>query len=179
VARLATSSAIRHLVDPVLGESAFAVRATLFDKTPDANWKVPWHQELSIAVKERIDVEGFGPWSIKSGVVHVQAPTAVLETMLAVRIHLDECNEKNGPLRVIPSSHRRGRLTAEQIQNIPLTMPSVSCPVQRGGALLMRPLLLHASSASQSANHRRVIHIDFASGPLPAGLKWFADVHLM
>jgi ectoine hydroxylase-related dioxygenase (phytanoyl-CoA dioxygenase family) len=175
VTQLAASSCIRQLVEPVLGESAFAVRGTLFDKTPDANWRVPWHQDLSIAVQERVDADGCGPWSVKAGVVHVQPPVAVLEAMLAIRIHLDDCNEENGPLRVIPGSHNRGRLTAEQIRAIPLASPSISCPVRSGGALLMRPLLLHASSASRSPNHRRVIHIDFASTPLPAGLKWLPD----
>jgi ectoine hydroxylase-related dioxygenase (phytanoyl-CoA dioxygenase family) len=148
---------------------------TLFDKTPDANWKVPWHQDLSIAVQQKIPIDGFGPWSVKAGVVHVQPPAAILETMLAVRIHLDDCNEENGPVRVIPGSHQHGRLTAEQIRTIPSTVPSISCPVGRGGVLLMRPLLLHASSASQSPHHRRVIHIDFASGELPSGLKWFSE----
>jgi ectoine hydroxylase-related dioxygenase (phytanoyl-CoA dioxygenase family) len=174
VARLAHSRTIRNLVEPVLGLSAHAVRGTLFDKTPKANWKVPWHQDLSIAVQEKVPVGGFGPWSVKAGVVHVQPPAAILETMLAVRIHIDDCAEENGPVRVVPGSHERGRLSAEQIRTISSTSPSVSCSVRCGGVLLMRPLLLHASSASQSPHHRRVIHIDFASGELPGGLKWFS-----
>lgn len=172
VAQLAQLPIIRNLVDPILGHSAFAVRGTLFDKTPGANWKVPWHQDLSIAVQEKIDLEGFGPWSVKAGVVHVQPPVAILEGMLAVRIHIDDCREENGPLRVIRGSHRLGRLTADQIQTAVSEAPVVSCPVGAGGVLLMRPLLLHASSASQSPAHRRVIHIDFAVTPLPGGLKW-------
>lgn len=175
VSQVANSLSIRSLVEPVLGESAFPVRATLFDKTPGANWKVPWHQDLSIAVQARIDVDGFGPWSIKAGVVHVQPPASVLETMLAVRIHLEDCGEENGPLRVIPGSHQQGRLSAEQVQTIVGMATSVNCPVRCGGALLLRPLLLHASSASTSPMHRRVIHVDFASTELPAGLKWFTD----
>lgn len=171
VMELARRSAILSLVHPVLGKSAHAVRATLFDKTPDANWKVPWHQDLSIAVRSRMDVKGFGPWSVKAGVVHVQPPAAVLDKMLAVRVHLDDCGQENGALRVIPGSHRFGRLTADQIQTRSAAA-FASCPVRRGGVLLMRPLLLHASSAAISPSHRRVIHIDFAGCELPGGLEW-------
>ena len=174
VAHLATSPAIRNLVEPVLGPSARAVRGTLFDKTPGANWKVPWHQDLSIAVQEKVPIDGFGPWSVKAGVVHVQPPATILESMIAVRVHLDDCAEGNGPVRVVPGSHKHGRLSAEQIRTISSTSPSVSCSVRCGGVLLMRPLLLHASSPSQSPQHRRVIHIDFSAGELPAGLKWFS-----
>jgi ectoine hydroxylase-related dioxygenase (phytanoyl-CoA dioxygenase family) len=174
VAELAQSPAIRNLVDPILGQPAFAVRGTLFDKTPEANWKVPWHQDLSIAVQEKLDLDGFGPWSVKAGVVHAQPPVAILEGMLAVRIHIDDCHEENGPLRVIPGSHRLDRLTADQIQTITSQTAVASCPVDAGGVLLMRPLLLHASSASRSPAHRRVIHIDFACAALPGGLKWLS-----
>ena len=170
---LACTPAIRRLVEPILGSEAFAVNATLFDKTPEVNWKVPWHQDLTIAVQRRIDAPGFGPWSVKDGVPHVQPPVAVLENMLAVRIHLDHCGEDNGPLRVIPGSHRCGRLNDAQIQSMRNATPSISLPVDRGGVLLMRPLLLHASSAASSPARRRVIHIEFACGTLPAGLKWY------
>jgi ectoine hydroxylase-related dioxygenase (phytanoyl-CoA dioxygenase family) len=173
VARLAESPAIRRFVEPVLGPTARAVRGTLFDKTPEANWKVPWHQDLSIAVEQKMHLEGYGPWSVKAGVVHVQPPADILEKMLAVRIHLDDCLEENGPVRVIPGSHRLGRLNVDQIGEITAHAEAVSCPVRAGGVLLMRPLILHASSASQAPLHRRVIHIDYASVDLPAGLSWF------
>jgi len=172
---VAESSTIRRLVDPILGERAFAARGILFDKTPEANWKVPWHQDLTIAVQGRTEATGFGPWTVKAGVNHVQPPTEVLENMVAVRIHLDECREDNGPMRVIPGSHSKGRLTAEQIQSIQLSSPSVACSVGRGGVLVMRPLLLHASSAASLPSHRRVIHIDFVSYHLPVGLRWFSE----
>jgi hypothetical protein len=85
---------------------AFAVPATLFDKTADANWLVPWHQDLTICVKKKVDVPGYGPWTIKAGVPHVQPPVAILDRRLAVRIHLDNCSERNGALRVLPGTHR-------------------------------------------------------------------------
>jgi hypothetical protein len=91
VARLARSDKLTRLVQSALGKDAFPVRGTLFDKTPNANWLVPWHQDLTICVKQRIDVAGYGPWTIKAGVRHVQPPMAVLDAMLAVRIHLDDC----------------------------------------------------------------------------------------
>jgi len=172
VAALADGPALRSLVAPVLGPGCFAVRGILFDKTPEANWNVVWHQDLSIAVRERRDVEGFGPWSEKAGVVHVQPPAAVLERMVTVRLHLDDCDESNGPLLVLPGSHRGGRLTAPEIQQQRAQIASVACPVPSGGALLMRPLLLHASSASQSPRHRRVIHLEYAAESLPGGLRW-------
>jgi ectoine hydroxylase-related dioxygenase (phytanoyl-CoA dioxygenase family) len=175
VARLAESPKIRSLVEPVLGPTARAVRGTLFDKTPNANWKVPWHQDLSIAVQERIEIEGYGPWSVKAGVVHVQPPAHILEKMLAVRIHLDDCPEENGPVRVIPGSHALGRLSAGRIGEIAAQPAAVVCAVRTGGVLLMRPLILHASSASSAPSHRRVIHLDYASAELPAGLDWFHD----
>jgi len=172
VAALAEAPEVRSLVALTLGPDCFPVRGILFDKTPEANWNVAWHQDLSIAVRERRDVDGFGPWSEKAGVVHVQPPARVLERMLTVRLHLDDCDETNGPLLVLPGSHRGGRLTASEIQHQRTLMPGVTCPVPAGGALLMRPLLLHASSASQSPRHRRVIHLEYAAEPLPAGLQW-------
>lgn len=107
VHKLITSPPVRNAVRDVLGDRARAVRGILFDKTPNANWLVPWHQDLSIAVRERREVAGFGPWSIKAGEHHVQPPFEILDRMLAVRIHLDDCREDNGPLRVIARSHRR------------------------------------------------------------------------
>jgi ectoine hydroxylase-related dioxygenase (phytanoyl-CoA dioxygenase family) len=160
------SPACRSLVAPLLGPRAFAVRGILFDKTPDAIWKVLWHQDLSIAVQEQIDVAGYGPWSTKAGVLHVQPPVSVLGQMLAVRLDLDDCGEENGPVRVIPGSHRFGRAVV-----VPAGT-SVSCIVPRGGVLLMRPPLWHASSPAVSPAHRRVIHIEFAAVPLAGGLQW-------
>jgi ectoine hydroxylase-related dioxygenase (phytanoyl-CoA dioxygenase family) len=174
VGELTRSAAIRALVEPVLGSAAMAVRGIMFDKTPEANWKVAWHQDLTIAVRERIELPGFGPWSTKAGVLHVQPPGEILERMLAVRLHLDDCAADNGPVRVIPGSHRQGRLAAEDIRRLCDGSPGVTCTVEGGGALLMRPLLLHASSAAVRPARRRVIHVEFAGIGLPGGLRWLA-----
>ena len=172
VAALAESPAIRALVTPMLGSGCFPVRGILFDKTADANWKIVWHQDLSVAVAEKREAAGFGPWSEKAGVVHVQPPASVLERMLTVRLHLDDCDETNGPVQVLPGTHREGRLTNEQIQRYRQEIESVVCTTPSGGALLMHPLLLHASSASQAPRHRRVIHLEYAADALPGGLQW-------
>ena len=173
VRELAHSEAIRTLVEPVLGKRFFPVRGILFDKIADANWKVPWHQDVTIAVQERVETEGFGPWSMKADVLHVQPPAEILEHMVSVRLHLDNCGEENGALRVLPGSHLCGRIPEEDIATMRKTA-EVVCAVGAGGALLMRPLLLHASSPSRVPGHRRVVHLDFASVHLPSGMRWFS-----
>ena len=172
VYELAHSAPIRALVTPVLGTGAFPVRGLLFDKTPAANWKVSWHQDLAIAVRRRQEVPGFGGWSMKAGVTHVQPPSAILEQMLTVRIHLDDCGAENGPLQVLPGSHQAGRLEAAEIRTWRARAVPEPCLVARGGAVLMRPLLLHASAPAQLPGHRRVVHLEFAAQPLPGGLEW-------
>jgi ectoine hydroxylase-related dioxygenase (phytanoyl-CoA dioxygenase family) len=140
--------------------------------TSGANWKVVWHQDVTIAVEQRIDTPGFGPWTVKRGVPHVQAPAAVLERMVAVRVHLDRCGVENGPMRILPGSHRHGRLSAEAIARWRAECIAVAPSVERGGVLAFRPLLLHASSAALVPSRRRVIRIEFAANDLPAPLRW-------
>jgi ectoine hydroxylase-related dioxygenase (phytanoyl-CoA dioxygenase family) len=171
VRELAASEPVKQLTAALLGKDCFAVRGILFNKTPDANWKVVWHQDRTIAVRERKDVALFGPWSMKAGVQHVQPPALVMAEMLAIRLHLDESHEGNGPLRVIPGSHKAGYLSADEIASW-RERPSVTCIVPRGGAMLMRPLLVHASSSSSKPEPRRVIHLEFAAADLPHGLEW-------
>ena len=171
---LAESSAMRTAVKAIIGNGARIVRGILFDKTEEANWKVPWHQDVTIAVNRKIEAAGYGPWSVKAGVLHVQPPASVLERMISVRLHLDDCPEENGALRVISGSHTSGKLDERVIQNIAARSIAVTCAMQRGGVLMMRPLLLHASSASSFPGHRRVVHFDYAASELPAGMGWAA-----
>ena len=154
ISSLAKSAPVRELSEAVLGERAFAVRGILFDKIPEANWKVPWHQDVTIAVRAKEDVEGFGPWSTKAGILHVQPPAQVLERMISIRLHLDACDESNGALHVIPRSHRAGRIAEVEIPSILARSNARACVVGRGGALLMRPLLLHASLTSTCSSAR-------------------------
>lgn len=175
VSAIAKSPAIRALIEPLLGPGAFAVRGLLFDKTPEANWKVFWHQDLTVPVRERIETPGFRNWTMKSGVQHAEAPASLLETMLSLRLHLDDCDDSNGPLCVLPGSHSLGHLSGEAIEDCKSRIAPVECHVPRGGVMLIRPLLLHASFPAKKALHRRVIHLEFAAQPLPGGLEWLVS----
>jgi Phytanoyl-CoA dioxygenase (PhyH) len=172
VIALARSSQILNLVRPHLPSEPIPVRTLYFDKSPTQNWLVAWHQDLTIALSHRSEISGFGPWSIKEGIPHVQPPVELLQQMLTVRIHLDDADATNGALRVLPNSHRFGRLSPEQIQEQRAQQLEFICTVSAGDALLMRPLLLHASGRSTSSRHRRVLHIEYAGFALPEGLQW-------
>jgi hypothetical protein len=175
---LAESPAVRALVEFILGPGAKPVRGILFDKTGEANWKVPWHQDVTIAVAKRVDAEGYGPWSVKAGVTHVQPPASVLEQMVSLRIHLDDCPEANGALKVIPGSHRQGKIAETRIAEVVERGRVEVCEVRAGGVLIMRPLLVHSSAPSLKPGHRRVIHFDFAAAELAPGLAWAIDTRL-
>jgi ectoine hydroxylase-related dioxygenase (phytanoyl-CoA dioxygenase family) len=176
VRQLAASPELLDLVEPILGLNAFAVRGLLFDKTALANWSVPWHQDLTITVKSRVDAPGFGPWNMKVGIPHVRPPVEVLERMLTLRVHLDDCDAGQGPLRVLPGSHLDGRLSAEATRDRLKRVKAVDCLVPKGGVVLLRPLLLHASSAATEPSRRRVIHLEYAVDALPGGVDWFEAV---
>lgn len=172
IAKLARSEKLIGLVRAHLPAEPFPVRAIFFNKSPKANWLVSWHQDLTIALHARNEMPGFGPWSSKDGIPHVQPPVELLEQMLSVRLHLDDTDQSNGALRVLPGSHRLGRLSADRIQQLRAEQPDFICAVTAGDALLMRPLLLHASSRSASNRPRRVLHIEYAAFTLPEGLEW-------
>lgn len=171
IRELACSKPIRKLARSVVGDNRFAVRGILFNKTEEANWKVAWHQDCVIAVAARNDVPGWAPWSIKAGVHHVRPTSGIMSRMLAIRIHLDECGAENGPLRVVPGSHKHGFLSDRQIQDWPKS-GAVTCIASRGDAILMRPLLLHSSPPATVPSSRRVIHLEFAADELPNGVDW-------
>ncbi len=176
VVRLARDPSVRAVATAVLGSTAAVVRALYFDKTPQANWKVAWHQDLTIAVEAQLDVPGYGPWSRKAGVWHVQPPATVLEHMLAVRVHLDDSTTENGPVRVLEGSHRDGKLSIAEVEAWRARAPVQECLVPRGGILAFRPLLLHASSPARQPRHRRVVHLEFAAVELAGGLEWHERV---
>ncbi len=171
VAELVRHPVIARPVTEVLGPAAFMTRATLFDKTPGANWGVFWHQDLSIAVEARHDVDGFGAWTRKAGVTCVQPPVEIMARVLTVRIHLDDCTAANGALQVLPATHQ-GRMSATEVNAQQKRAASVTCEVPVGGLLMMRPLLLHASSPMDQPLSRRVIHFEFANFELPSPLDW-------
>lgn len=175
VREFAESQTVREIVEKYLGEKAKMVRAIYFDKIPEANWKVPWHQDLTIAVFEKIENEGFTAWTKKSEIQHVQPPIEILENMLTLRFHLDDADESNGALKVLPETHKFGRLSATEIQNLKSKQIVSLCKVKKGDCLLMKPLLLHSSSAGSSPKHRRVIHLEFSAAELPNGLQFYGS----
>jgi len=172
VNELSRSLLIRALVEPILGPDAQLVRSVLFAKSEEANWHVAWHQDLAIAVQNRVEVDGFVSWSSKEGVLHVQPPIQFLERMLTLRLHLDAADETNGALWVSPGSHHSGRLPAGEAASIAEQRGKQLCAVNAGDAMLMRPLLLHASRKTSSNRPRRVIHLEFSGALLPVPLLW-------
>lgn len=176
VREFAGAVSLRAIVEPVLGSSCVAVRGIFFNKSADSNWKVTWHQDCVISVKSRRDIDGWGPWSTKAGVPHVRPSAGVLSGMLAVRVHLDDCPIENGALHVMPGSHDRGFISEAEIVASDKSAQQV-CAAERGDVLLMRPLLLHASSSAASPTSRRVLHLEFATHQLlPGDLEWFDSV---
>jgi ectoine hydroxylase-related dioxygenase (phytanoyl-CoA dioxygenase family) len=165
ISNLARQSTVMELARSVLGPEVFPFRATLFDKSPESNWLVVWHQDTALPLCERREVRGWGPWSTKEGVAYAHAPTGVLSQVLALRIHLDDSTSSNGPLRVLPTTHTLGVLEDEQVHELATQMIPVECLVPSGGILAMRPLLIHSSSKSRSGADRRVLHIEYAASP--------------
>ncbi len=172
IIHLARSPSLLNLLRANMNGDPFPVRAIYFDKTEDRNWFVAWHQDVTLAVRQRAEIPGFGPWTTKDSIEHVHAPEEILSQMLTVRIHLDDADESNGALCVIPGSHRHGKLNPAQIAEAHESSPAHLCRARAGDLLLMRPLLLHASHKSVSQSQRRVLHIEYAAFKLPAPLEW-------
>jgi hypothetical protein len=156
----------------VFPSSFVAVQCTLFDKTAGRNWLVALHQDLSIPVRARVDHPSLGAWSRKEGAHFVQPPSEILERLVAVRVHIDDCGTDNGPLRVVPGSHTMGRLGPGAASELRTELGEAPCLAKSGDALLMRPLLLHASSKAQAPTRRRVVHMLFGPPALPHSLEW-------
>jgi len=160
----------------VLPVDARPVQCTLFTKSTTNNWLVSLHQDLSIPVAERIESSEYHGWSEKEGELFVQPPASVLDGVVAVRLHLDDCDERNGALRVVPGSHRLGRLTAAEAMRTRDAHGEICVRVPRRGAMVMKPLLLHASSKASTNNMRRVLHFVFGPKEAPGALRWSARV---
>lgn len=156
--------------DQLLGKHWFLVKAIYFDKPGLSNWLVSWHQDTKISVNRKQDLPGFRQWSLKQGLCAVEPPVEYLNDIFTFRIHLDDTDGTNGALKVVPGSHLLGVMTDEAIQKLPKV--DVTCDVQAGGVMIMKPLILHASSKSTSERNRRVIHLEYASRELPEGLTW-------
>ena len=173
---------VKYLSDseiPKLCKDSYAVRSILFRKPQESNWSVPWHQDVLIQVDKEKSCAGFGPWSNKEGVVHVQPPVEVMQEIMACRIHLSRCDACDGPLRVIPGSHLDGYVPFAGITQVEgRKCESIEC--NEGDVLLFSPLLLHASSPVTSTSDRAVLHLELAGLDLePYGLNWANRVSLV
>lgn len=150
------------------------MRTIYFDKTSQNNWYVTWHQDRTVAVSGQFSATGWGQWTKKAGVWHVQPPLEVLEDMLTIRIHLDDTERSNGCLRIIPASHRLGLIATRQLTLRTRNAQVVECEVKAGDAVLMRPHILHASCKSVTLLPRRILHFEYSSYKLPQGICWAA-----
>ncbi len=174
LATLASSARLRALLP---GKRSWRpVRAILFDKGgTGGDWAIRWHQDLAIAVAERGEAPGFHGWSVKRGVPHVLAPIAVLEEMMALRLHLDPADEASGALRVVPGSHRLGRIAKADQARLIRERGGRLMGAAAGDALALRPLVLHRSDRTDGGHRRRVVHIEYAFRALPPPLRWYQD----
>jgi hypothetical protein len=159
---LANDSKMVELAGRFLGPSAVPFRATLFDKSARTNWLVVWHQDTALPLRERTEHHEWGPWSVKAGVLYAHAPAWALQRVVALRVSLDDSSASNGPLRVLPNSHRRGVLTDAEVELLALEVDPVDCLAPSGGVIAMRPLTVHASSKATDERPRRVLHIEYA-----------------
>jgi ectoine hydroxylase-related dioxygenase (phytanoyl-CoA dioxygenase family) len=171
--------ALSPLIEPataaakaLIGDAAKPVRAVLFDKTPDANWAVAWHQDRTIVVRERLEMEGFGPWSRKDRLLHVAPPIEVLNGMATLRIHLDPCRADNSPLMVAVGSHRLGRVPAREVAGRAGQHAQLECLAEAGDVWAYSTPILHTSARARRPSRRRVLQVDYSVGDLPGGLAW-------
>jgi Phytanoyl-CoA dioxygenase (PhyH) len=164
--------AMGALAAKLAGRPARPVRVLFFDKTPVSNWAVPWHQDRTIAVKERRDIDGYGPWSRKGGIVHVEPPVPILEGMLALRLFVDDCGVEDGPLEVAIGSHRRGRVPVREVCDIAAKSAIFTATGKAGDVLAIKALAIHRSKRAVSPSRRGTLHVDYALVDVPELLEW-------
>jgi ectoine hydroxylase-related dioxygenase (phytanoyl-CoA dioxygenase family) len=162
IRRITEDSRLLNLTRQITGSQLVPYKAMLFEKTAKANWLVAWHQDTVLPVEKFAQADGWGPVSNKEGITFAHAPTEVLSRVLALRVHLDASTRSNGPLRVIPGSHKKRFHDDTEIRNWVEKRPPIECIVGKGGVIAMSPLILHASSKCIIDEPRRVLHIEYA-----------------
>lgn len=161
---------IKNVIKEIFGEKYFVVKSIYFDKPEKSNWYVAYHQDLTISVDKKLELPNFGPWTTKQNQFAVQPPLNILENIFTIRIHLDDTDEKNGALKVVKKSHSKGIYRPETIDwNVET---EEICNVEKGGIMIMKPLILHGSNRTTNGQKRRVIHIEFSDMELPEELNW-------
>jgi len=161
---------LRKVVRQIFGENYFIVKSIYFDKPESSNWFVAYHQDLTISVDKKLELENFGPWTTKQNQFSVQPPINIMENIYTIRIHLDDTDENNGALKVVPKSHLKKIYRPESINWT--NESELTCNVLKGGIMIMKPLILHSSSRTTNNKKRRVIHIEFSNQELPKELNW-------
>lgn len=169
---LGSNGCIGAVAATVLGADAKPVRAILFNKSAETNWSLAWHQDRTICVKEKRKAPGFGPWTVKRGMSHVEPPFELLSRMVTLRAHLDDVPISNAPLLFAPGSHRLGRILEGEIDEVVKRCGTRACTASAGDIWLYVTPILHASEAASTPTSRRVLQIDFAAETLPHGLEW-------
>lgn len=169
---LGPGSEIGNIAIQRLGSNATAVRAVLFNKSPENNWSLGWHQDRTIAVTSRAEIPGFGPFTTKSGILHVAPPIDVVSRMITLRIHLDDVDENNAPLLVAKGSHRLGWIGTAQVAGVVERSEIISCVARRGDVWIYSTPILHASMRAVTPRARRVLQVDYSADKLPTGLSW-------
>ncbi len=169
---LAATGCIGRIADAALGGQAKPVRAILFNKSAEANWSLAWHQDRTICVRERLDVPGFGPWSVKRGMQHVEPPFALSSRMITLRAHFDAVPATNAPLLIAPGSHKLGRIPFDEVGATVRRCGTAACLADAGDVWLYATPILHASEAASVPTRRRVLQVDYSADDLPAGLEW-------
>lgn len=175
IRELAFSAPLLSIAQEISGGQTKPIRAVFFDKLPDANWNVAWHQDTSIAVTAKADIPGFRCWREKQGILYVEPPENYLSSIVTLRIHLDSANTDTGVLRVIPKSHRKGRVSSKNILEKVEKSAVIECTANPGDVLLMNPLLFHSSRKATKPKHRRIIHLEYSALSLPEPLKWYEN----
>lgn len=169
---LGQQQAIGAHIAAIMGRAVKPVRAILFDKSDAVNWSLGWHQDRTIAVARRCDLPGFGPWSMKQGLCHVEPPFAFIAAMVTIRIHLDPVDAKNAPLLIAPGTHHLGRIPVEDVERVARNHLEYACLADAGDVWVYRTPILHASARAASGRRRRVLQVDYSAQDLPAGLEW-------
>jgi len=172
IAQVAADASVLSIAASLLGKTPRLVRALFFDKTGERNWFVAWHQDRTVTLNKRVEIDGWGSWTQKDGVHHVQPPRDVLDSMVTIRLHVDDADEERGCLSVIPKSHRLGILTQNEINRVVMNSTPEACVVSAGDAVIIHPLVLHSSAKSRNSDHRRVVHLEYSSYELPLGASW-------
>jgi hypothetical protein len=169
---LGVEGSVGLIAAKVLGLDIRPVRAILFEKTAETNWSLAWHQDRTICVRQKIDIEGFGPWTIKGGMQHVAPRFDILTRMVTLRVHMDDVPATNAPLLIVPGSHTEGRVPVNAVDEIVRRRGIQICIAEAGDVWLYATPILHASEAATHPTHRRVLQLDFAAEELPGGLEW-------